>query len=102
MIDPANPRKTGLFSGHDLKFIRRFEGYCEQQGCYRVLVDEHHSDQSTNPAQCLELLPSADVIFCEWCLGNAKWYSQNKRPGQRLIIRVHHQEMELPYRWELE
>ena len=31
----------------------------------------------------------ADVILCEWCLGNAAWYSKNKRPDQRLVIRLH-------------
>jgi glycosyltransferase involved in cell wall biosynthesis len=105
-VDPkkngAAARKTILFSGHDLKFIRGFMTHCESLERYRVLIDQHPGHQITNPAKSLELLPSADVIFCEWCLGNAKWYSQRKRPHQRLLIRVHHQEMELPYRWELE
>jgi glycosyltransferase involved in cell wall biosynthesis len=76
--------------------------HCESLPCYRVLVDEQPGHQITDSAQSLALLPAANVIFCEWCLGNAKWYSQRKRPEQRLLIRVHHQEMELPYRWELE
>ena len=34
-----------------------------------------------------------DVIFCEWCSSNAIFYSINKKPNQKLIIRLH--------RWEL-
>jgi glycosyltransferase involved in cell wall biosynthesis len=100
-INGALAGKTILFSGHDLKFIRGFVVHCESRPHYRVLIDEHPGHQITNPARSLELLPCADVIFCEWCLGNAVWYAQRKRPDQRLLIRLHHQEMELPYRWEL-
>jgi glycosyltransferase involved in cell wall biosynthesis len=42
-------------------------------------------------------LPSADIIFCEWALGNAVWYSQHKLSHQKLIVRLHLQEMKLPY-----
>lgn len=94
--------QTILFSGHDLKFLRGFVAHCASDSRYRVLVDEHPGHRITHPSRCQELLPAADVIFCEWCLGNAVWYSQHKRAGQRLIIRLHHQEMELPYRHELE
>jgi glycosyltransferase involved in cell wall biosynthesis len=97
----ANP-KTVLFSGHDLKFIRGFVAHCQSDPRYRVLIDQHPGHQILDTDRCLELLPSADVIFCEWCLGNAKWYSQRKRPEQRLLVRLHHQEMELPFRHELE
>ena len=94
-------RLTVLFSGHDLKFIRAFVAYCGRNSRYRVLVDEHQGHQIKDPHKSLELLSAADVVFCEWCLGNAKWYSQRKSPGQRLIIRLHHQEMDLAYRHEL-
>jgi glycosyltransferase involved in cell wall biosynthesis len=102
MNDQGSTQKTILFSGHDLKFIRAFVAHCESDSGYRVLIDQHTGHEINSSGKCLELLPSADVIFCEWCLGNAKWYSQRKRPDQRLIIRLHHQEMGLPYRYELE
>lgn len=35
------------------------------------------------------MLAEADVIWCEWWLGNAVWYSWNKRPEQKLIVRLH-------------
>ncbi|WP_006787621.1 hypothetical protein [Thiorhodospira sibirica] len=51
----------------------------------------------TDEAKSRALLEQADVIFCEWCLGNLKWYSHNKQPHQRLVARFHLQERELPY-----
>ena len=35
----------------------------------------------------------ADVIVCEWCEGDAVYYSHNKRRGQRLIVRLHRYEL---------
>jgi glycosyltransferase involved in cell wall biosynthesis len=43
------------------------------------------------------MLRDADVVFCEWCLGNAVWYSRNVKARQRLIVRLHLQELGLPY-----
>ena len=40
-----------------------------------------------------ELLNQADTIFCEWGLGNAVWYSKHKKLGQRLVTRMHLQEI---------
>ena len=36
----------------------------------------------------------ADVVICEWAGPNAVWYSRNKRPGQRLIVRLHRFELD--------
>jgi len=40
------------------------------------------------------------VVICEWCGPNAIWYSENKRPGSRLIVRLHRFELyaRYPYR----
>jgi len=35
--------------------------------------------------QSRQLLDKADVIVCEWCVGNAVWYSKEKRPDQKKI-----------------
>jgi glycosyltransferase involved in cell wall biosynthesis len=48
------------------------------------------------------MLQRADVVWCEWLLGNAVHYARNKRPGQLLIVRLHHQEMELSFRHQIE
>ena len=31
----------------------------------------------------------ADVVVCEWAGPNAVWYARHKRPGQRLVVRLH-------------
>lgn len=62
-----------------------------------MLLEQHHGHEIADPNRCLELLPLADTIFCEWCLGNADWYSQHKLSRQRLIIRLHSQEFNLPF-----
>src|SRR5690606_12631073 len=39
------------------------------------------------------LVQWADIVFCEWALANAVWYSQRLDPSKRLIIRLHLQEV---------
>jgi glycosyltransferase involved in cell wall biosynthesis len=50
-----------------------------------------------DPAQSQALLDWADVIIAEWCGPVAVWYSQRKRPGQRLIVRLHRFELHGPW-----
>src|SRR5438105_2793117 len=90
-------KRTILFSGHDFRFLRPFINYCERSPRYDVLLEEHGGHVIRDTTECERLMPHADVIFCEWCLGNAVWYSQHKRPGQKLIIRLHSQEMRLAF-----
>jgi glycosyltransferase involved in cell wall biosynthesis len=86
-----------LISGHDLRFLRPFIAHCENILGYRVYLEQHHGHNITAPDQCLQMLPLADIIFCEWCLGNAVWYSNHKLDRQRLIVRLHSQELKLPF-----
>ncbi len=51
----------------------------------------------TTPDRSLALLGDAEVVVCEWGLGNADWYSRHVTPGQRLVVRVHAQELRRPY-----
>lgn len=88
-------RQTILVAGHDLKFLRTVMRHWQDQG-HDVLVDEWTGHNKHDEARSLELLERADVVFCEWCLGNAVWYSQNKRPHQRLVVRFHSQELRSP------
>jgi glycosyltransferase involved in cell wall biosynthesis len=89
--------KTILFSGHDLRFLKPFLAHCERSPRYRLCLDEHPGHEITDVEKSRELVKKADYIFCEWCLGNAVWYSHHKLPGQRLVIRLHLQEMNLSY-----
>lgn len=87
------PRLTLV--GHDFKFIeplaRIFALHTEmERDCWwgHKLHDAKASE---------EMLARSDVIFCEWFLGNVVWYSQRKRPDQKLIVRFHRQELETPF-----
>lgn len=86
-----------LVAGHDLKFFTPLQKRLEETGKFEFLVDQWTGHNSHDEKKSLELLPQADVIFCEWCLGNLKWYSHHRLPHQRLVARFHLQERELPY-----
>ncbi len=91
----VTPQKTLLIAGHDLKFIQPFYPYFAQSGI-RILLDFWAGHNQHNPAVSQRLLEQADTIFCEWMLGNAIWYGENKKPTQRLIGRLHAQELRSP------
>jgi glycosyltransferase involved in cell wall biosynthesis len=57
---------------------------------YRVEVDEWGGNDEGARRRLIE---SADIIFCEWCAENAVWYSKNKKPHQKLFIRLHRYEL---------
>ncbi|GGE56693.1 glycosyl transferase [Pullulanibacillus camelliae] len=86
-----------VFAGHDLKFIQAAITHFEQHPNVNVRIDQwsgHDEHDSEHSTECLEW---ADVIFCEWGLGNAVWYSQNKKKGQKLFVRMHLQERETSF-----
>jgi glycosyltransferase involved in cell wall biosynthesis len=91
----GSPR-TVLFAGHDLKFARELMKHLEIQG-YRILVDKWDDHNKHDVQESKNLLAQADIIFCEWGLGNALWYSRNASRQQRLVIRVHSQELRRDY-----
>lgn len=86
-----------LVAGHDLKFFTLLQKKLEATGQFEFLTDQWQGHNKHDEAKSRALLEQADVIFCEWCLGNLKWYSHHKRPHQRLVARFHLQERELPY-----
>lgn len=90
------PDDVVLFAGHDFKFIRAFMDDLEEGGV-KVLVDRWESHSKHDEEVSEALLLEADVVFCEWGLGNARWYSRKIREDQRLIVRVHSQEIFLPF-----
>jgi len=98
------PKATGpttrtrvLVAGHDLKFFTPLQKRLEATGQFEFITDQWQGHNKHDEARSRALLGQADIIFCEWCLGNLKWYSHNKRPHQRLVARFHLQERELPY-----
>ena len=88
-------RKILLIAGHDLKFIKSFFQYFEQSG-FEIIIDLWEGHNKHREAESIKLLRRADVIFCEWMLGNAIWYGKHKLNEQRLFGRFHLQELDHP------
>lgn len=85
-----------LIAGHDLKFATSLTEALEKPG-HTLLTDQWESHTKHDPARSEELLADADIVFCEWGLGNAEWYSKHVSESQRLVVRVHSQELRRPY-----
>lgn len=86
-----------LVAGHDLKFLTPIISRLERNPRYEVLIDQYEGHVIRDPARSARLLERADLVFCEWCLGNAEWYSQHTRQDQPLIVRLHLQERSLKF-----
>ncbi len=81
-----------LIAGHDLKFMPPYITFFENDPRFELRIDEHDGHGIKSEAFSRECVEWADMIFCEWALGNLVWYSRHKRPGQLLIARLHLQE----------
>lgn len=88
--------RTVLIAGHDLKFVQPYVEALRAQG-HEVLIDRWTAHNEHDEELSRSLLRRADVIWCEWGLGNAVWYSRHVSADQTLVIRVHLQELDLPY-----
>ncbi|WP_088743895.1 glycosyltransferase [Cobetia sp. QF-1] len=87
------PKKTVVIAGHDLKFIKPFYPYFTQAGI-RLLLDFWTGHNQHNEVASKRLVRQADTVFCEWTLGNAIWYGKHKREEQKLVGRLHLQEID--------
>lgn len=81
-----------LVAGHDLKFLAPIREAIASSGAV-LTEDAWRSHTEHDETASRAALEQADVILCEWCLGNAVWYSRNKRPDQRLVVRMHRMEI---------
>lgn len=81
-----------LFAGHDLKFATKIIESFLGSDKYNVKIDQWSGHTGNDFLLSSSALEWADVIVCEWGLGNVIWYSQRKRENQRLIVRMHAQE----------
>lgn len=82
-----------LIAGHDLKFAKYLMEEIEFNDSYELLIDQWQGHDKHDEEKSLNLLNQADVIFCEWGLGNLVWYANHKKSGQKLITRIHAQEL---------
>ncbi|MEI6131321.1 MAG: glycosyltransferase [Bacillota bacterium] len=76
-----------LINGHDLKFILPVVDYLKAE--FSIKIDEWSNHNLRVNPNSQKLVGWADIIFCEWMMGNAVWYSKNKLSFQKLIIRAH-------------
>ncbi|WP_431711869.1 glycosyltransferase [Glutamicibacter uratoxydans] len=96
ILTDSNKSKQVVVAGHDLKFAGQILEFLEQ-GNSKLQIDKWAGHGQHDPARSQELIADADTIFCEWSLGNLVWYSNNKKPDQRLITRFHSQELFTEY-----
>lgn len=86
-----------LVASHDLKFLNEALRRLSESGRYEILYDRWASSAKHDEKQSKALLAEADVIFCEWCAGQAVWYSTHKLPHQKLFVRLHRYEAFTPF-----
>ncbi len=89
-------KTTILFAGHDLKFLTDTINAYQEDENFQVLIDQWQGHTSHDETESVAKLAHADIIFCEWGLGNIRWYSHHKKAGQRLVVRIHLQENSQP------
>lgn len=85
-----------IVAGHDLKFAGSLISELQRRG-FEILTDKWESHTKHDEEHSLAMLAQADAVFCEWGLGNAVWYSNHVEPHQKLVVRVHSQELFRPY-----
>lgn len=85
---PKQKRRV-LVAGHDLKFLAGILPKLQSHPDIELRIDRWSTAQRGNPAESRKHLEWAESIFCEWCAGAAVWYSQNVKPGQTCIVRLH-------------
>lgn len=90
-----------LFNGHDLRFLKPIIDYFSNEPKYEVFIDKHAGHNIEDEKKSQELVENCDIVFCEWALGNAVWYSHHKLHNQLLFIRLHHQELRTNYLEEI-
>lgn len=82
-----NSKRRMLITGYDLKFVLPLVKYLQND--YEVKIDEWTGHNTNDEEKSSNMIKWADIIWCEWMLGNAVYYSNKKDKNQRLIIRAH-------------
>lgn len=80
-----------VVAGYDLKFITAILPQLAAQ--YDIRLDEWTGHDHHDQARSRVCLDWGEIIWCEWLLGNARWYARHKRRGQILVARMHRFEL---------
>ncbi|MGB1209514.1 MAG: hypothetical protein ACPG7W_10020, partial [Paracoccaceae bacterium] len=86
----AAPRQIHIPT-HERKFLRQFLDVVRGDG--QISVGWETWASTVKPKDRPHVPDMADTVFCEWCCENAVWHSKNKRPGTKLIVRLHRFEL---------
>ncbi|MDM5157397.1 glycosyltransferase [Bacillus sp. DX1.1] len=89
--------KKIAFIGNDLKFISHIINFFETELNYEVRIDQWQGHEQHDVEKSLAIIEWADILFCEWGLGNVVWYQQHKKEHQKLFVRLHRFEMNTKY-----
>tara|TARA_Y100000589_G_scaffold283755_1_gene282037 strand:- start:414 stop:1469 length:1056 start_codon:yes stop_codon:yes gene_type:complete len=87
---------TILFAGHNFHFIESLANKFSTEG-HRVIFDEWTGHNNHDLEESFAKLGQANIIICEWALGNSVWYSKHVNKYQKLYIRFHRQEIETEF-----
>lgn len=91
-----------VVASHDLKFAGELLDTLSSRSDIVLRLDKWESLRDHDESVSTDLLKWADVVICEWAGPNAVWYSQRKRPNQRLIVRLHRFELTSPWIHDIE
>lgn len=80
--------------GYNLKFIRLICEHLARTPGVALRIDEWPKFEVHDAAATTEAIAWGDVLVAEWCGPNAVLASHSKRPGQRLVVRLHRFELE--------
>ncbi|GAB3813172.1 glycosyltransferase family 4 protein [Tessaracoccus terricola] len=86
-----------VIASHDLKFTGELVASLTARADVELRFDQWATLDDHDEELSRELLAWADVVLCEWAGPVAVWYSQRKRPGQRLLVRLHRFELTAPW-----
>lgn len=92
-LTPPDKEPLICFAAHDYKFIDPYISRLKKQG-FRIIRDVWRWGYSTEKQWNEHCLKTADLLFCEWGLGGALWYSNQNTGKKPLYIRIHLQEID--------
>lgn len=87
----GSDRRKILIASHDFRFIEDIEVELAAEGY--VASREYWRNHTARVVHDTRDVSPGDTVHCEWCLGNAVWWSRNLPAGVRLTIRLHLQEI---------
>lgn len=86
-------RKNVLIASHDLKFMGELMDRWTVDDGVSLRIDGWKSLHQHDERSSSRAVAWADTVLCEWAGPNLVWYSKNKKPGQKLISRLHRFEL---------